>query len=74
MTQEQTIADDVKKLIADAANDPTPTTGQDVADFLSGAPTPTPDDARQMFAETPGLWMVITTEGRLYRNGVLEAD
>lgn len=34
--------------------------------------TPTPAEAKIMFLDTPGLDSVVTTEGRLYRNGTLE--
>jgi hypothetical protein len=30
---------------------------------------PTPDEAKQMFAENPGLDYVVTTEGGLHRDG-----
>lgn len=29
--------------------------------------TPTPEEAREMFAENPGLWAVLTTEGTKLR-------
>lgn len=42
-----------------------------------GAPaadtTPTPDEARAMFEENPGLAHVLTTEGSLSRDGILTA-
>lgn len=30
---------------------------------------PTPEEAKQMFADTPGLDYVVTTEGGLHRDG-----
>lgn len=33
---------------------------------------PTPAEARAMFLENPGLANVVTTEGKLHRNGVME--
>lgn len=35
--------------------------------------TPTPDEARAMFEENPGLSNVLTTEGNLSRDGILTA-
>lgn len=34
--------------------------------------TPTPDEARAMFAERPDLAAVLTTEGRMTRDGYID--
>lgn len=70
--QTDTIAADVKKLIADAANDSTPTTGEDVKAFLLGEEqTPTPEDARQLFKERADCAAILTTEGWMKRDGTI---
>ena len=34
--------------------------------------TPTPDEARAMFAERPDVWGILTTEGRMTRDGAID--
>jgi hypothetical protein len=33
---------------------------------------PTPDEARAIFSECPDVWAVVTTEGRMTRDGVID--
>lgn len=47
-----------------------PPSGDALMDSLRAAPaehTPTPEEARDMFAQNPGLWAVLTTEGNKLR-------
>lgn len=45
---------------------------KDVEDFLKGEPTPTPEDARHLFKERPDCASILTTEGWMRRDGIID--